>query len=336
MAKLFWVSANGEAPWEQRKETVTAALEAGADAILVNDDEADKVKELGNIDIIGQDLKAKFIEIKNKSDEERAAREIGEVPVVVTTTDWTIIPLENLIAAKDKRGGSLIAKVDSVESAKVAFETLEKGVDGILFAGKAPEISQVKGLIDKMSAMQMELRIAKIASVKPVGMGDRVCVDTCSIFSRGEGMLVGSSSSALFLVHAETIESPYVAARPFRVNAGPVHAYTLLPNGKTTYLSELEGGDEVLAVDPNGNTRVLTVGRLKVEKRPLMLVEAKVDGSSKVVKTILQNAETIRLTAPGGDAISVAKLKEGSEVLVYVEEGGRHFGMAIEESIEEK
>jgi 3-dehydroquinate synthase class II len=32
----------------------------------------------------------------------------------------------------------------------------------------------------------------------------------------------------------------------------------------------------------------------------------------------------------------VAALKEGDEVLAYVEKGGRHFGMAVEESIEEK
>jgi 3-dehydroquinate synthase II len=113
-----------------------------------------------------------------------------------------------------------------------------------------------------------------------------------------------------------------------------VHAYTLLPNGKTTYLSELEAGDEVLAVNSKGDTRTLIIGRMKIEKRPLMLVEAKAGG--KVVKNLLQNAETIRLTTPSGKALSVADLKEGDEVLAYVEEGGRHFGMAVKESIDEK
>ena len=56
-------------------------------------------------------------------------------------------------------------------------------------------------------------------------MGDRVCVDTCANMGLGEGMLVGNSSGGLFLVHAESLENPYVAPRPFRVNAGPVHAY---------------------------------------------------------------------------------------------------------------
>lgn len=34
-------------------------------------------------------------------------------------------------------------------------------------------------------------------------MGDRVCVDLCSLLRPGEGMLVGSFARALFLVHSE-------------------------------------------------------------------------------------------------------------------------------------
>ncbi len=72
-------------------------------------------------------------------------------------------------------------------------------------------------------------------------MGDRVCLDTVSNMVPGEGMLVGNAGSGFFLVHSESLENPYVAARPFRVNAGAVHAYLYLPEGKTKYLSEVEG-----------------------------------------------------------------------------------------------
>jgi 3-dehydroquinate synthase II len=150
----------------------------------------------------------------------------------------------------------------------------------------------------------------------------------------GEGMLVGNSSSALFLVHAESVSNPYVAPRPFRVNAGPVHAYTRVPGGKTRYLSELAAGDEVMIVDYQGKTSVGVVGRLKIEKRPLMLVKAKI--GDKEITTILQNAETIRLTDPEGKPVSVAVIKPGDKVLVATEDSGRHFGMKIDETITEK
>lgn len=301
---------------------------------MVNPGEAGKARAFGKIKIIGEDVKAKFIQIKNKEDELRAAKEAGSGIVVVSTTDWRVIPLENLIAAKQKKNGVLIARASSLDEASVALTSLETGVDGVLFDGKVSDIKKVKELIERMGTQKVTLQLVKITSIKQVGMGDRVCVDACSLFEKGEGMLIGSASSGFFLVHSETIESPYVETRPFRVNAGPVHAYTLLPNGKTNYLSELNSGDEILAVDFKGNTRVMVVGRMKIEKRPMVLVEASAGG--KKISTLLQNAETIRLTAKNGKAVSVLELKEGDEVLAYLEEGGRHFGMAVKESIKEK
>ena len=84
-----------------------------------------------------------------------------------------------------------------------------------------------------------------ITSIKAAGLGHRVCVDTMSMLKKGQGMLVGNSSAFTFLVHAETESNPYVAARPFRVNAGAVHAYAVMPGDRTSYLEELSSGDEV-------------------------------------------------------------------------------------------
>jgi len=145
---------------------------------------------------------------------------------------------------------------------------------------------------------------------------------------------VGNSSQALFLVHAENVDNPYVSQRPFRVNAGAVHAYVLVPGGKTRYLSELSAGDEVLAVRHNGQVEIAVVGRVKIEKRPLLLLSAEVQDRS--LSTVLQNAETIRLTTPHGEPVSVVELKPGQEILVFLEEGGRHFGHKVEESILEQ
>ncbi|NTW34756.1 MAG: 3-dehydroquinate synthase II, partial [Syntrophobacteraceae bacterium] len=51
---------------------------------------------------------------------------------------------------------------------------------------------------------------------------------------------------------------------------------------------------------------------------------------------ILQNAETIRLTAPDGKAVSVVELKVGDSILIAMEGEVRHFGMKVEETIWEK
>ena len=54
------------------------------------------------------------------------------------------------------------------------------------------------------------------------------------------------------------------------------------------------------------------------------------------VSLILQNAETIRLVGEDGGAISVVHLEVGDRILGSVLEGGRHFGMAVKETIREK
>ena len=161
-----------------------------------------------------------------------------------------------------------------------------------------------------------------------------VCIDTTAIMEPGEGMLIGSYSKAMIFVHSESLESEYVASRPFRVNAGPVQAYVMVPGGKTRYLSELEVGDEVLIVNTDGETRKAYVGRSKIEKRPLLLIEAEYEDVK--IKTLVQNAETIRVVDNDGKPLSVADLKKGDKIKVFIDQKARHFGMSIDENIIEK
>lgn len=373
--KSVWIKADGRT-WEENKPRVTTGLESGADAILLNAEDVPRVKELGNIRtaapseeadivVVGIDSEgdgssklpsdfadsediaqakhltregktvAGYVVIKNKKYEQFAV-ELGKSCdyLIVIGTDWKVIPLENLIAGIQKLDVEIIAGVWNAEEAKLALETLEHGSDGVLLdTDNLSEIKKVIAVRDRSGMEKVSLVKARVTKVKPVGMGDRVCVDTASLMVPGEGMLIGSQSSGLFLVHSESEESPYVAARPFRVNAGAVHAYIRVGE-KTRYLSELASGDEVLIIDSEGETRPAVVGRVKIERRPLMLVEAEVEGTR--IKTLLQNAETIKLVGADGKPMPVTALKEGDEVLVYFEAAARHFGIKIEETIIEK
>jgi 3-dehydroquinate synthase II len=329
--RKIWVKVD---PWDKR--LVTTAIEGGADGIMVPPGYSGKVKELGRMQtisedgdlVIGQDVVV--FTIKSGEDEDEIARLCRTKKVILECSDWNIIPLENLIA----KGADVIAQVRSLDEAQTAFGILEKGVGHILF--HAGEPAELKSALTRLRSSEggVSLDVAEITEIRPAGMGDRVCVDTCTSMIPGQGMLVGNSSSGLFLVHAESISNPYVTPRPFRVNAGPVHAYTRAPGGETRYLSELSAGDPVMLVDYEGNTTVATVGRLKIEKRPLMMLAAAVGGQT--ITTIVQNAETIRLVEPDGRPVSIVNLSTGDRVLVAVEESGRHFGRKIEETITEK
>ncbi len=324
--KEFWYWAE-----EYDKKLITSAIEAGAKAIILNDpDKEEEVKKLGRIEVFKEGRDFEYVLIKSKEDEERAGKYPPNVKVVVETTDWTIIPLENLIAQREE----LYAVVKNEEEARTAIKILEKGVKGVVLKSKDINVIKKVGKVLEEEEETLPFVVVKITKILPLGLGDMVCVDTTSLLNRGEGMLVGNSSGGMFLVHAETEENPYVASRPFRVNAGAVHMYIRLPNNKTKYLCELKAGDEVMVYDYKGRGRVAYVGRAKVERRPMLLVEGKAD--NKKISAVLQNAETIRLTRPDCTPISVAGLKEGDEVLGYIESEGRHFGMKVEETIIEK
>ncbi|OIN95759.1 3-dehydroquinate synthase [Candidatus Desantisbacteria bacterium CG1_02_38_46] len=319
--KKFWVKI---IPYN--KNLVTTALESGADAVLIPSGCTKKVKELGLIATIAGDGDLKLggdvieIVINSKEDEERAAKLNRDKFLIIQTGNWKVIPLENLVA--QRRG--LIALVKNAQEAKLALGILEKGVDGILMDTR--DVNEIKrtSRIIKEGMEKLILCRAKIINIRQVGMGDRVCIDTCTNMKIGQGMLIGNTSSGMFLVHSESVENPYVASRPFRVNAGGVHAFTRIPDGKTKYLSDLKSGDGILIVDHKDNTQVGIVGRIKVEKRPMILIEGVPAESGSIEKhpisLVMQNAETIRLTKPGGKPISIVKLKPGDEVLGYEEE----------------
>jgi 3-dehydroquinate synthase II len=124
------------------------------------------------------------------------------------------------------------------------------------------------------------------------------------------------------------MENPHVEPRPFRVNAGPASSYILATPEKTRYLSELKAGDEVLAVDSEGNTRMTNICRIKIEWRPMIMLKAKSEGRNFTI--ILQNAETVRLVNKKGST-SVSEIKIGDKILARADTGGRHFGIKVDE-----
>ena len=348
--------------WEKVKPIIIEALLLGLNKFHVEDEKLiEKIKDLGTVHIFSskknanpeillitkddfinnripniENLGIKF-SIKDKSDEElikKCSKQQFQYILIEDFSDWKVIPIENLISELYNKPSKLIVNVQDLKEANLMLETLELGVDGITIEPKSIDILKELSKLQS-EKMSLQLSVAKVIEITEIGTGDRVCVDTCSMLRAGEGMLIGSQSRGMFLVHAEVFDTEFVASRPFRVNAGPVASYVLLPSLKTEYLSELEAGKEVLICDYEGNCKTVIVARSKIEKRPMLLIKKKI--KNDILKVILQNAETIRVVDKTGKAISVHKLKVGDEILVHYQEGGRHFGKLVEkESIIEK
>ncbi len=300
-----------------------------ADSVVCRDIRAiKKVKRSGK-------LAGFYIKVTSKKDEDAIvqAANNGADFVIVDAKDWKIIPLENIIAKLQGTNTRVYTMANSADEVRTMFSVLQLGVDGVIL--NTSNASAIKKSMVYLGSKNFALKPAKVIEIKDVGIGERVCVDTASMLNKGEGMLIGSRSNFMFLIHNESVGSAFTSPRPFRVNAGAVHCYTLMPDGNTKYLSEIEAGDEVLVVDTKGKARRVAVGRSKVETRPMRLIKARVDG--ELGSIIVQNAETIRFVGSDGKLVPVTEVKMGNKILAYSKPtAGRHFGMEVDEYIVEK
>lgn len=91
--KTIWVRIS---PWD--KQLAVAALESGADAVVLDEGDAPRMQELGRMTIVAADGKIVpgrdfcEMEIRSKEDEQRAAAAPADQLLVLRMSDWTIIP----------------------------------------------------------------------------------------------------------------------------------------------------------------------------------------------------------------------------------------------------
>jgi 3-amino-4-hydroxybenzoic acid synthase len=249
-------------------------------------------------------------------------------------SDPTKIPLEIVLAAAAGGSGTVITRATDLEEATVIFGVLEQG-SGVLLAPR--EVGDATALVAAAGASRGQIDLVEliVTKVARVGMGERACVDTCTYFNPDEGILVGSHSKGMVLCVSETHPLPYMPTRPFRVNAGAIMSYTLISDRRTNYLSELEAGKRVLAVDTAGRTREVTVGRVKIETRPLLSIDA-VGPSGQGVNLILQDDWHVRVLGPGSAVLNSTELKPGDRVLGHIPTEDRHVGYPINEFCREQ
>lgn len=254
---------------------------------------------------------------------------------VIDFTDPTKIPLEIVLAAADGAEGHAITVVHDLEEAEIVLGVLERGSDGVLLEpstiGDATEL--VRLTQDATPALSLEP--LDVVGITHIGLGDRVCVDTCSHLGTDEGILVGSYANGMVLASSETHPLPYMPTRPFRVNAGGLHSYTIGPNNRTRYLSELGAGSELLAVRTNGETRRVVVGRAKIETRPLLQIDARAP-SGTAVNLIVQDDWHVRVLGPEQQVRNVTELCPQDQLAGYTLPQPRHVGYAVREFLLEK
>ncbi|MCI4365683.1 MAG: 3-dehydroquinate synthase II [Thermoplasmata archaeon] len=280
---------------------------------------------------------APSVHLRRIGSEAELTRVLTSVPTGgVLAIEWVadrVIPLENAVAARGHRF-SLWALARTHQEVPGALGALEHGADLVIVdVDSSSDVDALEAILEGPLPMRLDWAYLPLTSVGPVGVGDRVIVDTTSLLLPEEGLLVGSAAAFLFHVASEAVGSRFSRPRAFRVNAGAAHSYVLLADGTTRYLSELAPGDPVLIATPEAGVRSVRVGRVKVERRPLVLMVADDRGTARTL--FAQEAESVRVSTRSGP-VSTTHLRAGMEVRGIRLPAARHLGRAIEETIEER
>lgn len=266
---------------------------------------------------------------------EQARKLIGVADVVIAAfADSTNIPLELLIAEAQAERAQVVKELITLDEGPIVAGVLESGPSGVLVRlADVDAASALAAALQTRTTVTAPLEPFVVTDARPIGMGHRGCVDTTTLFGQDEGMLVGSTSCGGILVCAEVHYLPYMNLRPFRVNAGAVHSYVFGPR-YTDYITDLRAGAAAWAVSASGLMRPTQIGRVKTEVRPLRLIEAEAAGVR--VNVMLQDDWHVRVMGSDGKPRNLTDVRPGDELLGRLFAPGRHVGLKVEETIDER
>jgi len=256
--------------------------------------------------------------------------------LMIRFRDPTNIPLELVIASLQATHTILIKEIssnDDMEDALVTLGVMEVGADGVMFSPRTHgALDEFQRRLATITRLAVKLQVGAVRRAVPIGLGYRSCIDTTTMFSPTEGILVGSTSQGGVLCCPEVFYLPYMDLRPFRVNAGAVHSYVYNHDNRTDYMSELRAGSPVMIVDRSGATRRGSVGRMKTEVRPLRLIEVDFPGGEQV-NVIMQDDWHVRIFSDEAKPLNITELHPGDKVLGHTTIPGRHVGIKVDEHI---
>ncbi|MDP7197020.1 MAG: 3-dehydroquinate synthase II, partial [SAR202 cluster bacterium] len=164
------------------EKIITICKQLGLHSIS-NLDQADDllIDNLKDIKKFNNKNKKLFFNILVKSNEDIKkaveAAKLGVNVVIVETSDWKIIPIENLIAELADFPTQIFTRLENMSEAKTMFNILEKGVDGLIINLKN-SINIEKILSEINDDSNISLSNAEIIDIQNVDSGDRVCIDT--------------------------------------------------------------------------------------------------------------------------------------------------------------
>jgi len=103
---------------------------------------------------------------------------------------------------------------------------------------------------------------------------------------------------------------------------------------KVEYITDLSAGSRAMAVSTAGEVREVVVGRVKIEVRPLLLLQGRIE--NQPINVIVQDDWHIRVMGADGKPRNATLVSPGDELMGYLDQPGRHVGLKVRETIIER
>ena len=104
--------------------------------------------------------------------------------ILVRCSDWTMIPLENIVASAAGSGTRIAAAISQTVELSGAAHALQHGVDALLLPADEELWDAAEKISGERSSVQVKekkpeqtLVMANVTNVESGGVGERICVD---------------------------------------------------------------------------------------------------------------------------------------------------------------
>jgi 3-dehydroquinate synthase class II len=130
-------------------------------------------------------------------------------------------------------------------------------------------------------SIEQKLYPIKIEEIRGIGEGQNFCLNM-AFKPEKYGLLTGPYNRSCFLMHSQSN----------CINIGGASTYVLCKDYKTKYLNELKAGDELLAMDSDGNESSNIVKKIKTSSRLMLHIkgEHRISGND-IFKLLALNNE---------------------------------------------